>query len=146
MLPITGRTLLKIQPIVAACERIINGEFHDQFVVEIIQGGAGTSTNMNANEVIANVALEIIGKEKGDYDSISPLDHVNLSQSTNDTYPTALLVGFLKEYDPLLKAIKSLSDAFYVKGNEFTDVIKMGRTLLKIQPMKLITVFIPSVQ
>ena len=101
------------QPIVSACERIINGEFHDQFVVEIIQGGAGTSTNMNANEVIANVALEIIGKEKGDYDSSSPLDHVNLSQSTNDTYPTALLVGFLKEYDPLLKAIKSLSDAFY---------------------------------
>ena len=85
-------------PIVAACERIINGEFHDQFVVEIIQGGAGTSTNMNANEVIANVALEIIGKEKGDYDTISPLDHVNMSQSTNDTYPTALLVGFLKEF------------------------------------------------
>jgi len=118
-------------PIVAACERIINGEFHDQFVVEIIQGGAGTSTNMNANEVIANVALEIIGKEKGDYDSISPLDHVNMSQSTNDTYPTALLVGFLKEYDPLLEAIKSLSDAFYAKGNEFTDVIKMGRTQLQ---------------
>ena len=119
------------QPIVSACERIINGEFHDQFVVEIIQGGAGTSTNMNANEVIANVALEIIGKEKGDYDSISPLDHVNMSQSTNDTYPTALLVGFLKEYDPLLEAIKSLSDAFYAKGNEFTDVIKMGRTQLQ---------------
>ena len=86
---------------------------------------------MNANEVIANVALEIIGKEKGDYESISPLDHVNLSQSTNDTYPTALLVGFLKEYDPLLKAIKSLSDAFYAKGNEFSDVIKMGRTQLQ---------------
>ena len=83
-------------PIASACERIINGEFHDQFVVEIIQGGAGTSTNMNANEVIANVALEIIGKEKGDYDTISALDHVNMSQSTNDTYPTALLVGFLK--------------------------------------------------
>jgi len=118
-------------PIVAACERIINGEFHDQFVVEIIQGGAGTSTNMNANEVIANVALEIIGKEKGDYDSISALDHVNMSQSTNDTYPTALLVGFLKEYDPLLEAIKSLSDAFYAKGREFVDVIKMGRTQLQ---------------
>jgi len=118
-------------PIVAACERIINGEFHDQFVVEIIQGGAGTSTNMNANEVIANVALEIIGKEKGDYDTISPLDHVNMSQSTNDTYPTALLVGFLKEYDPLLEAIKSLSDAFYAKGREFVDVIKMGRTQLQ---------------
>jgi len=118
-------------PIVAACERIINGEFHDQFVVEIIQGGAGTSTNMNANEVIANVALEIIGKEKGDYDSISALDHVNMSQSTNDTYPTALLVGFLKEYDPLLEAIKSLSDAFYSKGREFVDVIKMGRTQLQ---------------
>jgi len=118
-------------PIVAACERIINGEFHDQFVVEIIQGGAGTSTNMNANEVIANIALEIIGKEKGDYDSISPLDHVNMSQSTNDTYPTALLVGFLKEYDPLLEAIKSLSDAFYAKGREFVDVIKMGRTQLQ---------------
>ena len=118
-------------PIVAACERIINGEFHDQFVVEIIQGGAGTSTNMNANEVIANVALEIIGKEKGDYDTISALDHVNMSQSTNDTYPTALLVGFLKEYDPLLEAIKSLSDAFYAKGREFVDVIKMGRTQLQ---------------
>ena len=118
-------------PIVAACEKIINGEFHDQFVVEIIQGGAGTSTNMNANEVIANVALEIIGKEKGDYDTISALDHVNMSQSTNDTYPTALLVGFLKEYDPLLEAIKSLSDAFYAKGREFVDVIKMGRTQLQ---------------
>jgi len=118
-------------PIVSACERIINGEFHDQFVVEIIQGGAGTSTNMNANEVIANVALEIIGKEKGDYDTISALDHVNMSQSTNDTYPTALLVGFLKEYDPLLEAIKSLSDAFYAKGREFVDVIKMGRTQLQ---------------
>ena len=118
-------------PIASACERIINGEFHDQFVVEIIQGGAGTSTNMNANEVIANVALEIIGKEKGDYDTISALDHVNMSQSTNDTYPTALLVGFLKEYDPLLEAIKSLSDAFYAKGREFVDVIKMGRTQLQ---------------
>ena len=118
-------------PIVAACERVIKGEFHDQFVVEIIQGGAGTSTNMNANEVIANIALEIIGKEKGDYDVISPLDHVNMSQSTNDTYPTALLVGFLKEYDPLLKAIKCLSDAFYAKGREFVNVIKMGRTQLQ---------------
>jgi len=118
-------------PIVFACERIINGEFHDQFVVEIIQGGAGTSTNMNANEVIANVALEIIGKEKGDYDSISPLDHVNMSQSTNDTYPTALLVGFLKEYGPLLEAVQSLSRAFYTKGHEFADVIKMGRTQLQ---------------
>ncbi len=118
-------------PIVAACERIINGEFHDQFVVEIIQGGAGTSTNMNANEVIANVALEIMGKEKGDYDTISPLDHVNMSQSTNDTYPTALLVGFLKEYDPLLEAVKSLSKAFYAKGHEFADVITMGRTQLQ---------------
>ena len=118
-------------PIVAACERIIKGEFHDQFVVEIIQGGAGTSTNMNANEVIANVALEIMGKVKGDYDTISPLDHVNMSQSTNDTYPTALLVGFLKEYDPLLEAVKSLSDAFYAKGREFADVITMGRTQLQ---------------
>ena len=118
-------------PIVAACERIINGEFHDQFVVEIIQGGAGTSTNMNANEVIANVALEIIGKEKGEYDTISPLDHVNMSQSTNDTYPTALLVGFLKEYGPLLEAVKSLSDAFYAKGRDFSDVITMGRTQLQ---------------
>jgi len=86
---------------------------------------------MNANEVIANVALEIIGKEKGDYDTISPLDHVNMSQSTNDTYPTALLVGFLKEYDPLLEAVKSLSKAFYAKGREFADVITMGRTQLQ---------------
>ena len=104
-------------PIVSACERIINGEFHDQFIVEIIQGGAGTSTNMNANEVIANVALEIIGKDKGDYDSISPLMHVNMSQSTNDTYPTALLVGFLKEYDPLLEAIKALSNSLLEFSN-----------------------------
>jgi aspartate ammonia-lyase len=119
------------EPIASACKRIINGEFHDQFIVEIIQGGAGTSTNMNANEVIANVALEFIGKEKGDYEKISPLKHVNMSQSTNDTYPTALLVGFLKEYDFLLEAIKSLSDAFYEKGREFSDVIKMGRTQLQ---------------
>ena len=125
-------------PIVAACERIINGEFYDQFIVEIIQGGAGTSTNMNANEVIANVALELIGKEKGDYETISPLNHVNMSQSTNDTYPTALLVGFLKEYDPLLEAIKSLSESFHAKGVEFADVIKMGRTQLQdAVPMSL---------
>ena len=106
--------------------------------MEIIQGGAGTSTNMNANEVIANVALEMIGKEKGDYESISPLMHVNMSQSTNDTYPTALLVGFLKEYDPLLEAIKALSDSFHAKGIEFSGVIKMGRTQLQdAVPMSL---------
>ena len=80
-------------PIDSACQRIINGEFHNEFVVGVIQGGAGTSTNMNANEVIANVALEIAGHEKGRYDIIHPIDHVNHAQSTNDTYPTAIKIA-----------------------------------------------------
>ncbi|KAA0024058.1 aspartate ammonia-lyase [Antrihabitans cavernicola] len=117
--------------IIAACEQIRGGAFGDQFVVDMIQGGAGTSTNMNANEVIANVALEILGKPKGDYGTCHPLDHVNKGQSTNDVYPTAVklaLDGYVVE---LRRAVASLREAFAAKAVEFADVLKIGRTQLQ---------------
>jgi len=112
----------------AACKRVIAGEFNDQFPVDMIQGGAGTSTNMNANEVIANIALESLGKEKGDYKTISPNDHVNCSQSTNDSYPTALKIAFINSNKELVKHLQGLIDAFHRKGTEFASILKMGRT------------------
>ncbi|HIT98532.1 MAG TPA: aspartate ammonia-lyase [Candidatus Merdimorpha stercoravium] len=112
----------------AACKRVIAGEFNDQFPVDMIQGGAGTSTNMNANEVIANIALESLGKEKGDYKTISPNDHVNCSQSTNDSYPTALKIAFINSNKELVKHLQGLIDAFHRKGAEFASILKMGRT------------------
>lgn len=117
--------------IVRASNEIINGRYHNNFVVDMIQGGAGTSTNMNANEVIANRALEILGYEKGDYVHCHPNNHVNLSQSTNDAYPTAIKIAIIKSNEKLVKVLKSLVDAFRAKGQEFANVIKMGRTQLQ---------------
>ncbi len=114
-----------------ACARLIRGEFHEQFVVDVIQGGAGTSTNMNANEVIANLALEAMGRERGDYQALHPNNHVNMAQSTNDAYPTAIRLGLLLGHDALLASLSSLIDAFDAKGDEFAGVLKMGRTQLQ---------------
>nr|WP_149141133.1 aspartate ammonia-lyase [Gemmobacter caeruleus] len=117
--------------IVAACEEIRAGKLHDQFIVDQIQGGAGTSTNMNANEVIANRALEIMGRKKGDYRHLHPNEHVNLSQSTNDVYPTALRLAAWAGMHRLIAAMASLRGAFADKAVEFADVLKMGRTQLQ---------------
>src|SRR5690625_776819 len=117
--------------IVKAADEIIEGKFHDQFIVDPIQGGAGTSVNMNANEVIANRALEYLGKQKGDYDVIHPNVHVNMAQSTNDAFPTAIHISTVKFIEKLMKTLRQLETAFYEKGKEFDDVIKMGRTHLQ---------------
>jgi len=114
-----------------ACQEVAEGKFDSEFVVDAIQGGAGTSTNMNANEVIANRAIEILGGSKGDYSIVHPLNHVNKSQSTNDVYPTALKLALILEINELLKAMAHLQDAFQGKAIEFKDVIKMGRTQLQ---------------
>jgi aspartate ammonia-lyase len=114
-----------------ACEEVAEGKFDNEFVVDAIQGGAGTSTNMNANEVIANRAIEHLGGSKGEYSIVHPLNHVNKSQSTNDVYPTALKLALIIEIGELLKAMTHLQDAFQVKADEFRDVIKMGRTQLQ---------------
>ncbi|MFG1491156.1 lyase family protein, partial [Oceanospirillum sp. HFRX-1_2] len=121
----------KAQAINAACEDIAQGELQNQFVVDLIQGGAGTSTNMNANEVIANLALAKLGHEKGDYQYLHPNDDVNCSQSTNDAYPTSACLAIQFAAEPLVVAIKSLVEAFSEKGQEFADVVKMGRTQLQ---------------
>jgi aspartate ammonia-lyase len=114
-----------------ACKEVADGKFDSEFVVDAIQGGAGTSTNMNANEVIANRAIEILGGSKGDYDKVHPLNDVNKSQSTNDVYPTALKLALILEINELLKAMAHLQGAFQGKADEFKDVIKMGRTQLQ---------------
>jgi len=117
--------------IVRACEEIRGGALLDEFVVDVIQGGAGTSTNMNANEVIANRALELLGARKGDYARLHPLDHVNLSQSTNDVYPTAVKVALQFGIRRLLGEMGSLRKAFELKAAEFSAVLKIGRTQLQ---------------
>jgi aspartate ammonia-lyase len=117
--------------IVRACREIRDGRLHEQFVVDVVQGGAGTSTNMNANEVIANRALELIGKRKGDYEMVHPNNHVNLSQSTNDVYPTALKIAANWAIDDLVAALGELREAFAGKGREFSEMLKMGRTQLQ---------------
>jgi aspartate ammonia-lyase len=117
--------------IVKACERLIAGEFVDQFVIDFIQGGAGTSTNMNANEVIANLALEELGYAKGEYQHVSPNDHVNLSQSTNDVYPTSLRLALILRLKSYIEALAALQGCFFAKGREFEKVLKMGRTHLQ---------------
>ena len=115
----------------AACEEIKGGRLHDEFTVGVIQGGAGTSTNMNANEVITNRALEIGGHAKGDYAFINPNDHTNHSQSTNDTYPTAIKIALAFSLQNLLGELTLLADAFAAKGREFSHIIKVGRTQLQ---------------
>jgi len=117
--------------IVKACNEIIGGALREQFVVDVIQGGAGTSTNMNANEVIANRAIEVLGFHRGQYDKVHPNNHVNLSQSTNDAYPTSIKIGLLLSIGELEKTMARLRDAFRRKEVEFADVVKMGRTQLQ---------------
>ena len=116
--------------IIGACDKLINGSYDNQFIVNPIQGGGGTSFNMNTNEVIANIALEILGHEKGDYDVIGPLAHVNMSQSTNDVYPTALNLALILKLGPLCDALYAVKNTFDVKSKEIGSVIKMGRTHL----------------
>lgn len=117
--------------IVQAADEIINGSLHDEFIVDPIQGGAGTSINMNANEVIANRALEILGKAKGDYASLSPNSHVNMAQSTNDAFPTAIHIATLTLVEKLLLTMETMREVFKKKAVEFDKVIKMGRTHLQ---------------
>ena len=119
------------QAIVEACKEVKEGKFDNQFVVDMVQGGAGTSTNMNANEVIANRALELLGHKKGEYKYCHPNNHVNLSQSTNDAYPTAIKIALIRSIEKLVVSLKWLIDAFHKKGDEFAHVIKMGRTQLQ---------------
>ncbi len=115
----------------AVCAELREGRWHDQFVVDVIQGGAGTSTNMNANEVIANRGLELMGHRRGEYEHLHPLDHVNRSQSTNDVYPTALGIALTFMIQELLDAMARLRQRFEEKQFEFADVLKMGRTQLQ---------------
>jgi aspartate ammonia-lyase len=117
--------------IVGACQELIDGKLHDQFQVDVFQGGAGTSTNMNANEVIANRALELMGKRKGDYEYCDPHDHINASQSTNDAYPSALHIALALGNRKLIADLRLLADAFRRKGEEFRHIVKMGRTQLQ---------------
>jgi len=119
------------KPIEEACKAVIDGEYMDQFIVDLYQGGAGTSTNMNANEVLANIALEKAGFNKGEYGKIAPNDHLNMSQSTNDTYPTALKLGMLLSNDQLKEELQLLAKSFRAIGNTYIDVVKMGRTELQ---------------
>lgn len=122
---------VRAQAIIDACREIKSGRLHDQFVVDMVQGGAGTSTNMNANEVIANRALELLGHEKGQYKFCHPNNDVNLSQSTNDAYPTSIRIAMLRSLPKLVGQLKLLIDVFAAKGREFAGVIKMGRTQLQ---------------
>jgi aspartate ammonia-lyase len=122
-------TILKA--IDAACQEIIDGKLHEQFPVDLFQGGAGTSTNMAANEVIANRALELMGKQKGDYAHCDPHDHVNLAQSTNDAYPSGLHLGIALLNTKLVDELRQLAAAFHKKGDEFKAIVKMGRTQLQ---------------
>jgi aspartate ammonia-lyase len=114
-----------------ACRELIDGKLHDEFRLDVFQGGAGTSTNMNANEVIANRALELMGHQKGEYQFCDPHDHVNCSQSTNDAYPSALHVGMVLGNVELMAAMNELVASFRKKGQEFSSLIKMGRTQLQ---------------
>ncbi|MBZ8177785.1 aspartate ammonia-lyase [Corynebacterium poyangense] len=129
----------KAEAIAWACDQILEeGRCMDQFPLDVFQGGAGTSLNMNTNEVVANLALEYLRKEKGDYDVINPNDDVNMSQSTNDAYPTGFRLGLYAAMEVLIEEIDALQSAFREKGNEFVDILKMGRTQLQdAVPMSL---------
>ena len=111
-----------------ACAAIMAGKYHDQFLVDWYQGGAGTSTNMNANEVLANIGLELTGHKKGEYQFLEPHDDLNMSQSTNDSYPTAIKVAFLMRNDKLIAELQKLVASFRLKGDAFIEIVKMGRT------------------
>src|SRR4029434_7722770 len=124
--------------IIRACDRVIAGDMNDHFVTDFIQGGAGTSTNMNANEVTPNLALESAGNKKGEYHYVHPNDHVNFGQSTNDVYPTAFHLGLILRLESYMEALRQLQGAFFAKAREFDKVLKMGRTHLQdAVPMSL---------
>src|SRR6187397_1539524 len=118
----------KLVAIEKACQAVIDGKYHDQFLTDLYQGGAGTSANMNSCEVLANIALEMSGHKKGEYQYIEPHDDLNMGQSTNDVYPTTIHVALLLHNDKVVKEAKLLSAAFHKKGDEFKDILKMGRT------------------
>ena len=118
----------KLDAIEKACQDVIDGKYHDQFLTDMYQGGAGTSANMNSCEVLANIALEKMGKKKGEYQFIEPHDDLNMGQSTNDVYPTAIHVALLLHNDKVIKEAQLLAQAFHKKGDEFKDLLKMGRT------------------
>src|SRR5690349_9903775 len=111
-----------------ACQAVIDGKYHDQFLTDLYQGGAGTSANMNANEVLANIALEIMGHKKGEYQYVEPHDDLNMGQSTNDVYPTAIHVALVLHNEKVIKEAEQLAQAFHKKGEEFKKLVKMGRT------------------
>jgi aspartate ammonia-lyase len=121
----------KLAAIEKASQAVLDGKYHEQFVVDWYQGGAGTSTNMNANEVLANVALELTGHKKGEYQFVDPHDDLNMSQSTNDSYPTAIKVAILLRNDKLVAELEKLVTSFRIKGNAYLEVVKMGRTELQ---------------
>lgn len=121
----------KLDAIEKACDAVLKGKYRDQFLVDYYQGGAGTSTNMNANEVLANIGLELTGHKKGEYKFLDSHDDLNMSQSTNDSYPTALKVAFLLRNDKLIEELQQLSASFHMKGDAFLRIVKMGRTELQ---------------
>jgi aspartate ammonia-lyase len=118
----------RLAAIEKACQAVLDGKYHDQFLVDWYQGGAGTSTNMNANEVLANIGLELTGHKKGEYQFLEPHDDLNMSQSTNDSYPTAIKVAFMLRNDKLIDELQKLVAAFRQKGDTFLEIVKMGRT------------------
>lgn len=120
-----------VEAIAKACDEIIAGRWHEQFITDVLQGGAGTSVNMNVNEVIANRAIELLGGQKGDYHLVNPLDHVNLSQSTNDVFPTVVRIAALRLLKPVSEGFAQLQAALQQKEEEFAGVVKMGRTELQ---------------
>jgi aspartate ammonia-lyase len=118
----------RMDAIEKACQDVMDGKYHDQFLTDLYQGGAGTSANMNANEVLANIALEKMGKKKGEYQFIEPHDDLNMGQSTNDVYPTAIHIALVLHNDKVIKEAELLAQAFHKKGEEFKSIVKMGRT------------------
>jgi aspartate ammonia-lyase len=118
----------RLDMIEKACKAVIDGKYHDQFLTDLYQGGAGTSANMNANEVLANIGLEMGGHKKGEYQFLEPHDDLNMGQSTNDVYPTAIHVALLLHNDKVVKEAELLSQSFHKKGDEFNKFLKMGRT------------------
>lgn len=118
----------RMDAIEKACQAVMDGKYHDQFLTDLYQGGAGTSANMNANEVLANIALEMGGHKKGEYQFIEPHDDLNMGQSTNDVYPTAIHIALVLHNDKVIKEAELLAQAFHKKGEELKNLIKMGRT------------------
>src|SRR6187397_1158920 len=118
----------RMEAIEKACQAVMDGKYHDQFLTDMYQGGAGTSANMNVNEVLANIALETMGHKKGEYQYIEPHDDLNMGQSTNDVYPTTIHVALLLHNDKVVKEARALSAAFHKKGDEYSKILKMGRT------------------